>query len=206
MKLHPWNDAKGKSKNDDKRLRRQQLALRNQVLVQSMNERFSMDDNKNRIGISKSRLQYNMQACSWSRHSLLSIDFWTASSTYASLTKSPAMPCPLPMHILVNKIFFPVLLHSLRPVTICLAPVAPSGCPKAMAPPLGFNLASGTLSVSLQYTAIDAKASLISTMSTSSRVMFSLVRSLGMARDGPMPIMRGARPVTVAATNLARIG
>ena len=58
-----------------------------------------------------------------------------------SLTNSPAIPWPVPIHILVTRIFFFVLLASLKTVHICLAPVAPSGCPSAMAPPLGFTFA-----------------------------------------------------------------
>ena len=64
-----------------------------------------------------------------------------ASHYTCSLTNSPAIPWPVPIHILVTKIFFFVLLASLKIVHICLAPVAPSGCPSAMAPPLGFTFA-----------------------------------------------------------------
>lgn len=42
-------------------------------------------------------------------------------------------------HIDVTRIFFFVRLASERIVQICRAPVAPSGCPKAIAPPRGFN-------------------------------------------------------------------
>lgn len=44
-----------------------------------------------------------------------------------SFINRPAMPCPVPMHILVNSTFFFVRLASLRIVQICRAPVAPSG-------------------------------------------------------------------------------
>jgi cellulose synthase/poly-beta-1,6-N-acetylglucosamine synthase-like glycosyltransferase len=44
-----------------------------------------------------------------------------------SFTNKPAIPIPVPMHILVRRIFFFCLLHSLKPVTICLAPVVPRG-------------------------------------------------------------------------------
>jgi len=37
-------------------------------------------------------------------------------------------------------------------------------------------------------------------------VRLNLVRSLGMAIEGPIPMIRGARPATVAPTYLARIG
>jgi len=40
------------------------------------------------------------------------------SYTFASFTNKPAIPMPVPIHMLVNSTFFFCLLHSLRPVTI----------------------------------------------------------------------------------------
>ena len=71
-------------------------------------------------------------------HTFLKIYLKTANIYNCSLTNNPAIPCPVPIHILVNKILFFCRLHSLSPVQICLAPVAPSGCPSAIAPPLTF--------------------------------------------------------------------
>ena len=54
---------------------------------------------------------------------------------------------------------------------------------------------------------MEAKASLISMMSMSvCRLRLYLVMSFGIARVGPMPIIRGATPAMVAPTNLARMG
>lgn len=54
---------------------------------------------------------------------------------------------------------------------------------------------------------MEAKASLSSMMSMSvERLRLNFERSLGMAREGPMPMMRGARPTTVAPQNLPRMG
>jgi hypothetical protein len=61
-----------------------------------------------------------------------------------SLTNNPAIPIPVPRHILVNSIFFFCRLHSLNPHTICLTPVHPNGWPKAIAPPLGFIFAQSS--------------------------------------------------------------
>lgn len=49
-----------------------------------------------------------------------------------SLTNRPAMPMPVPMHMVVSRILALRRLHSLRPVTIWRAPVQPRGwpCPK----------------------------------------------------------------------------
>ena len=54
---------------------------------------------------------------------------------------------------------------------------------------------------------MEAKASFSSMMSMSvERLRLCLERSLGIARVGPMPIIRGATPAMVAPTNLARMG
>jgi hypothetical protein len=116
------------------------------------------------------------------------------------------MPCPVPIHMLVRQTFFFVLRASLKIVQIWRAPVAPRGCPRAIAPPLGFNLAWSRPRTFMQYTAMEAKASLISTMSMSSLVRLNFERSLGIATDGPIPMIRGATPATVAPQNLARMG
>jgi hypothetical protein len=51
---------------------------------------------------------------------------------YCSFTNTPAMPIPVPTHILVTPIFWFRLLSSERRVTTCLVPVAPSGWPIAL--------------------------------------------------------------------------
>ena len=58
-----------------------------------------------------------------------------------------------------------------------------------------------------QYTPMEANASFSSMMSMSvERLRLYFERSLGIARVGPMPIIRGATPAMVAPTNLARMG
>ena len=54
--------------------------------------------------------------------------------------------------------------------------------------------------------ACDAKASLISKMSTSSFEIPALAKTFGMATLGPIPMIRGGQPTTAEMTNLARIG
>ena len=56
-----------------------------------------------------------------------------------SLTQTAAIPIPVPTHILVTPIFFPVRPNSLKSVATCLAPVQPKGCPNAIAPPFGLT-------------------------------------------------------------------
>src|SRR5271154_1127307 len=123
-----------------------------------------------------------------------------------SLTSNPAIPCPVPIHILVTRTLLFVLLATLKIVQICLAPVAPRGCPRAIAPPIGLTFAWSSPNTFKQYTAIDANASLISKMSMSSFVSWNLLRSFGIATEGPIPMMRGGTPATVAPQNLARMG
>lgn len=54
---------------------------------------------------------------------------------------------------------------------------------------------------------MEAKASLTSMTSMSvERLRLNLEMSFGMAREGPIPMMRGATPATVAPQNLARMG
>lgn len=53
---------------------------------------------------------------------------------------------------------------------------------------------------------IEAKASLISKISISSLFRPNLPRILGIAKEGPMPMIRGSRPATVAPQNLPTIG
>jgi hypothetical protein len=60
----------------------------------------------------------------------------TTGSAYCSFTNSAANPCPPPTHIEHAKILPPVCFPIAIPVATCLAPVAPKGCPIAIAPPL----------------------------------------------------------------------
>src|SRR5215213_6136609 len=59
------------------------------------------------------------------------------------LSTTIAMPCPTPMHIVAR----PYLTSGRRAISCTSvvrirAPEAPRGCPRATAPPLGFNLLS----------------------------------------------------------------
>ena len=68
------------------------------------------------------------------------------------------------------------LSSSLSKVVINLVPVAPSGCPSAMAPPLTFNLARSAPSSFAHATGTEAKASLTSYKSMSSMASPVLAR------------------------------
>lgn len=81
-------------------------------------------------------------------HSLVS--YLTLNRYVYSLSMTAAAPIPVPMHIEITPNFPPVLLSSGRRVAICLAPVHPSGCPRAMAPPFGLSFLVSTPSFSTQ--------------------------------------------------------
>ena len=75
-----------------------------------------------------------------------------------------------------------------------LAPVAPSGWPSAIPPPLGLTLA-GSAPVSLiQASTTGAKASLISTMSISSIDRPVLSNAYRVAGIGPVSMRTGSAP------------
>lgn len=113
-----------------------------------------------------------------------------------SLSNMAAAPYPVPMHIDTIPLFFPVLSNSVSNVTIILAPVIPRGWPKAIAPPLGFNLSFGILNSLAQYMAWLAKASLISKISISDIYNPVFLSAMGMATAGPIPIISGGTPAT----------
>jgi len=58
---------------------------------------------------------------------------------FCSFSIIAAAPIPVPIHMETTPYFYFCLLSSGRIVAIYLAPVAPKGLPKAMAPPLGLT-------------------------------------------------------------------
>mmetsp|Transcript_12586 Transcript_12586/g.50574 ORF Transcript_12586/g.50574 Transcript_12586/m.50574 type:complete len:273 (-) Transcript_12586:449-1267(-) len=114
---------------------------------------------------------------------------------------------PLPMHMLTTPLRAPRRRISCISVATHLAPVAPNGCPSAMAPPLTFTFSTSSPSFSAQYVACDANASLSSKRSTSStdrKPAFSI--AAGIATAGPMPITFGSTPTAAKDTNRPMIG
>mmetsp|Transcript_1560 Transcript_1560/g.6936 ORF Transcript_1560/g.6936 Transcript_1560/m.6936 type:complete len:273 (+) Transcript_1560:2675-3493(+) len=114
---------------------------------------------------------------------------------------------PLPMHMLTTPFFADLLFISCSSVATHLAPVAPSGCPSAMAPPLTFTFSASSPSFVAQYVACDANASLSSKRSTSStdrRPAFAI--AAGMATAGPIPMTLGSTPTAAKDTNRPMMG
>ena len=85
------------------------------------------------------------------------------------------------------------------------APLAPKGCPRAIAPPLGFTCvaSSGIPNSRSTASACDANASFNSTTSNCPSDNPAFARTLRVAAVGPMPIIRGATPAAAAATTRA---
>src|SRR5690606_30283213 len=78
--------------------------------------------------IQKKEFQKPLSSSITNYHPLPTTIHYHFLTTYkTSLTKIPAIPWPVPTHMEVTKIFFLVLLSSLKPVTTCLVPVQPSG-------------------------------------------------------------------------------
>ena len=75
-----------------------------------------------------------------------------------------------------------------------MAPVAPSGWPSAIAPPIGLTLAGSRPSVSMTASDWAAKASLSSIQSMSWCLRPAWRRAAGIASIGPMPMMCGGTP------------
>src|SRR5262245_577538 len=83
-------------------------------------------------------------------------------------SKIPAAPMPPPMHIVTRPWRAFRRRSSSRIVTVSFAPVAPSGCPRAMAPPFTLTRSAGSRSSRITASAWAAKASFNSIRSMSS--------------------------------------
>ncbi len=84
---------------------------------------------------------------------------------------------------------------------VSLAPVQPSGCPKAIAPPLIFTLAGSRPTSRITAKACEAKASFNSTRSISFKLIPTCFNALGIAAIGPIPITLGGTPAEAQATS-----
>ena len=104
------------------------------------------------------------------------------------------MPVPMHIEIIPNRAW-PRCIALIR-VAVRIAPVAPRGWPRAMAPPRGFTLAGSSPSWRATARAWAAKASLSSIQSRASCAMPAALRARGIASTGPMPITSGGTPAT----------
>ena len=98
----------------------------------------------------------------------------------------------------------PVRSSSYSAVASSIAPVAPSGCPRAMAPPLGFTFSIGIPSSCATTSGTGANASLISKTSMSPIFSSAAASALRVAGIGPVSISTGSLPATAIETMRAR--
>ena len=84
-----------------------------------------------------------------------------------------------------------------------IAPVAPSGWPSAIAPPIGLTLAASSPTVSITASACAAKASFSSIQSMSPSCSPADFSAAGIAAIGPMPMISGGTPRLAKLTKRA---
>ncbi len=105
---------------------------------------------------------------------------------------------PVPMHM-VTMAYRPLRRRSsCSAVAASLAPVQPSGCPSAIAPPLTLRRGSSAsrprpLSTARLWAAKASFSSMTSICSSLSPTRFS---TLGTASTGPIPMISGGTPAT----------
>ena len=110
---------------------------------------------------------------------------------------------PVPMHMVTMPYFCWRRRMPCRMVAVRTAPVAPSGWPRAIAPPSGLTLSGSSSESRITASACAAKASLSSIQSSWSFVSPACFSALGIAAIGPMPITSGRTPATEKLTNRA---
>jgi len=104
------------------------------------------------------------------------------------------MPIPKPMHCVAKAYFLFSLLNISAAFPVILAPVAPRGWPKAIAPPSKFNFCFSIPKSFMQARDCDAKASFNSIISISFIDKLALLSALLEAPMGPYPINSGEQP------------
>src|SRR5215813_10644500 len=122
------------------------------------------------------------------------VPFFVCCGYELKLSTTIAMPCPPPMQAVASPYFFFRRRSSYNNVITSRVPVAPSGCPSAIAPPFTFTLLRSRSSSFSTARYCPAKASLTSIRSMSSSfnpAFFSAAREAG---TGPLPIILGSTP------------
>src|ERR1700694_439543 len=112
-----------------------------------------------------------------------------------------AIPWPPPTHIVSNPMVLLSVARPFKSVHRMRAPVIPNGWPSAIAPPCGLSLSlkGSTPSSRAEGMTWAAKASLISTMSMSSIVIFARLSAWREASIGPSPMISGSSAATPVA-------
>ena len=106
-----------------------------------------------------------------------------------------AVPMPPPTQRLISAVFRSRRSSSSRTVPRIIVPVAPNGCPIAMAPPLTLILSCGMSSRCMNNMTTEANASLSSNRSMSSVVMPQRLKTFSADGAGPVSMMVGSVPI-----------
>src|SRR5262249_50949641 len=120
------------------------------------------------------------------------------------LSRTGPVPSPPPQHIVTSASLLSPRASWWRAVVTRRAPVAPTGCPMAMAPPLGFTRSMSGLSSRSHASTTEANASLISIVSMSDIAKPVRSNSRRVASIGPVSISTGSTPTRHSSTKRAR--
>src|SRR5207237_1375101 len=117
-----------------------------------------------------------------------------------------ALAWPPPSHIVWNPSRPPVASSWFSRVVMMRTPLAPRGCPMAMAPPRGLNFVMSGTNSRAHMSAIDANASLHSMASKSSVLKPVRANSLRVTGLGADSVTTGSSASTAKCRSLARTG
>ena len=115
-----------------------------------------------------------------------------------------AVPMPAPTHSVTSAVASPRRSNSSSTVPRIIAPVAPSGCPIAIAPPFTFSRSGSMSSNCRNSSTTEANASFNSNRSMSLALMPARLSSLRVTFSGPVSMIDGSEPIEVNALIFAR--
>src|ERR1700676_3495915 len=115
-----------------------------------------------------------------------------------------AVPMPAPMQSVTSPIERLRRSSSSTSVPRIIAPVAPSGWPSAMAPPLTLTLDESSWKACRKRSTTEAKASLISKRSMSDSFIPAVLSTFLVTSTGPVSISAGSEPILAKARTRAR--
>ena len=101
---------------------------------------------------------------------------------------------PPPVHMATNPVVRSLRSSSSSKVPTSMAPVAPMGWPRAIAPPLTFTRSGSSFRSRIALSGTDAKASLISHRSMSATSIRALARHRSAAGPGAVSMITGSEP------------
>src|SRR5450759_493908 len=115
-----------------------------------------------------------------------------------------AVPMPIPMQSVTSAVDRSRRSSSSSTVPRIMAPVAPSGWPMAMAPPLAFILSGGMSKDCMWSITNEAQAWLSSNRSTSPIAMPAFLSTFSVTGIGPVSMIAGSEPTLAKALMRAR--